>query len=172
MVAAAAALTPSDQPAAADRTTTNDGPVAGRFLDAVDASALHEAARAMVVPEPVEPPEPVAPAAELEREPPPAPTPPRQRATRRNATGSSQFLAALVKRPASRAPGTLVVRARGGSCRFWIDGAVSGEGRVVKIPAAPGPHTVACRGADGRPRVQRVNVLPGGIAVAAFHLDG
>lgn len=176
MVAAATTFASGDRAAATATEPTADRiPQAGRFVGVLDVRALRDAARAMDVaePEPTRAPAPVTP----EVDPPAEPAEPRrQRAASRPAGpatgGGSQFLAALVKRPPSRTPGTLVARARGGTCRFWIDGVVSGEGRVVKVPAAPGPHNVACRGADGQPRVQRVDVLPGGIAVAAFHLGG
>ena len=176
MVTAAATIAPDDEPtAAAAESAPATRPLAGRFLDRLDTGALDEAARAVKTPdEPVDPPvdAPEVGATDTSGESettPPAPAP-RRTAARPRPRGSSQFLAALVKRTPSRAPGTLVARARGGTCRFWIDGVVSGEGRVVKVPATPGAHNVACRGPDGRPRVQRVNVLPGGIAVAAFHL--
>jgi hypothetical protein len=96
----------------------------------------------------------------------------RPRSIRGKARPRSQFLAMLATaRPsASNEPGTLVARARGGNCRFWIDGVMSGEGRVVRVPARPGAHKVACRGEDGAARVQRVEVVAGGIAVAAFYM--
>ena len=173
MVVTATTLVPDDAPqATVDGVTAT--PQAERFLDAFDVDVLRHAARAVEEPVsvPSEPPPRVAIEGDTLEEDEPKPPPPRARPAAPRAGGGSQFLAALVKRPPTRTPGTLVARARGGACRFWIDGVVRGEGRVVKVRAKPGPHDVACRGADGRPRVQRIDVVPGGIAVAAFHLDG
>ncbi|MCA9618546.1 MAG: hypothetical protein KC731_05985, partial [Myxococcales bacterium] len=83
---------------------------------------------------------------------------------------SSQFLDVLRQQAASDEPGTLVARARGGSCQFWVDGVQAGAGKVVRIPARPGPHKVACRPDHGKPQSQVVRVAPGGIGVAGFYL--